>query len=408
MPKPLFVAGSDNHIEYCAYVAYPAMWGDSHFAFTQEVDKAIELGVPLVAAGDVFDKPYPDPYSIRSTFLDIDRLKEAGCPFLFTQGQHELNRKAPWLSLHPHPTHINNRLGALSNSGLRIVGLDWQPPDLLANALQNQCFKHADILICHQVWSQFMGPQTAPEGSIPEVVPDNVRLVVTGDFHGHKLMDIEYPSGKPLRILSPGSATLQAIGEDPNKYFFVVYDDYSVRSVALRGRKVCYSRAFDGNTLENEIGRVVAELDASEKSGVQQLLPANLRTPMWVAQYHWEVPDAAKRLKAAAAGRAHLFLRPFGKEQEQKTETVVSQRVRGLNEALATLVDRNMPEYNTASRLLSAQCVRDELVQIVEECLNEPAKQVQELAAVGPALVEPEHDQLLTEVTNADPEATSD
>lgn len=389
MPKPAFVVGSDNHIEYAAYASYSAMWGDSHFAFKQEVDKALELGVPLVLAGDVFDKAYPDPYSLRVTFHEITRLERAGIPLYYSQGQHELSRKAPWLSLHPHPIHLHGHAQFINP--FVVAGMDWQPADLLANTLKHECFKAANILICHQVWAEFMGPQTAPEGSIVELVPPNIHTVITGDFHGHKVKELPRgDSGSVVRILSPGSATLQAIGEDPNKYFFVVYDDGSLQSVGIRNRRVIYSRAFTEAQLREEVERFVVAADVAKDA--DRTLPENLVTPMWVAQYHYEIPDAAKILKAAAAGKAHLFLRPFGKEQEQEPERTTSHAVSGLGEALATLVDRSTPEYNTALRLLSAQDVKAELALIVEECINDKPKPRQELPTVGPELVEPAPD----------------
>lgn len=366
MPEPIFVAASDLHGEYCAYAAYPQMWGDSYFAFEQIVDKALELDVPLVLAGDLFDKPYPDPYTLRRFFAQTARMAASGNNVFFTQGQHELNRRQPWMSLAPWSEHLHGQTAVVG--GYRLFGLDWQPADKLKEALQSPSVASADVLVCHQVWSEFMGSQTAPEGSIAEQVPSSVRLVVTGDFHAHTSKSLSHADGRTTVVLSPGSTTLQAVGEDPAKYFYVVYDDLSFRSVPLQGRRVVYSRAFSAEQLLEQTDAAVAERAAAVSSGFDTHLPVNLRMPMWVVQYHHEIPNATSLLKTAARDRFHLFLRPFGREaSETESKDEAPEGASGLAEALSVLVPRDSRVYSTALRLLTASDPKAELGAVVGE-----------------------------------------
>lgn len=366
---PWAVVSSDLHNEYCAYVTHPEMWGDSYHATRQLVDYAGQYGVPLILAGDLFDKAYPDSYTLMRVFRMVNQLGNRPDPLnvLFTQGQHELCRRQPWLSLAGHPEHLHEV--PYDIKGVGVYGLDWLPADQLAAAMPKvpgQC----SVLVCHQVWAEFMGSIACPEGSLAELVPDHVRLVITGDFHGHRVLHLKNKNGRPFTVLSPGSTTLQAIGEDPVKYCFLVLSDgreFEVRSLPLRGRRFLHASVRS----DGQLADVAGLLSSYEVPAEDLALPAELRKPMYVVWYDGVVEGVSGRLREAAKGRCHLFLRLLdggkGAAEEDK-----AAEVGNLEAALAASgLGPSDVLYADALRLLRSHDVAAEVETLVAEILEE-------------------------------------
>lgn len=371
--RPIRVIASDLHMEYAGYAGYPQMWGDAYFATEQIFDYALKHDCGLILAGDLFDKAYPDSYSLKKMFEQLDRAREGGLCVMYVQGQHELSRRQPWMSLHDWPIHIHGR-GVHIGGGRNAFGLDWTPSVGLKAALA-RCGEGpgvVNVLILHQVWKEFMGDICAPEGSLDELVPDHVDLVITGDFHRHCTELRKNVNGHEYRVLSPGSTTMQALNEDPVKFCFLLYDDSSIVSLPLKSRPVIYSRSVTEGQLDNELQRIDADIAALKASPDVQKLPENIQSPMLVAQFNHDIADAARRLRKVAEGRAHLFLRPFGHNREELVTT--EKVVPGLEAALASIVEQNSPVYSTALRLIRAQDFKAELAAIVEEELRSDAE----------------------------------
>lgn len=369
---PLLVAGSDNHLEYNAYVDYPAMWGDAYFALAQEVDCALQHRVPLVLAGDVFERNYPDSYSLKQLFDQLDRLAAGGQAFYFVQGQHELSRRKPWCGLHAHAFHLHQqtRLLKLSPGQQVVYGLDWQPAAALA-WLAAEVPPEVTVLVLHQVWREFMGDHVPTEGSLAELVPDHVRLVITGDFHGHCQKHLKNKNGNEFTVLSPGSAVWQSVMEDHEKYFYLVYDDLSYESVPLKGRRVVRTRSQTPEQLAHDVTDAVNELQ-----GRDPYLTECLATPAWIAQYHESLAPHKHLIEQAAKGRAHLFLRHFGASSAPAEEDAdATGDVATFEEALAAEVGgAGGPVCSTVMRLWGAADPAAELAAVVEEMLAAPVE----------------------------------
>lgn len=379
MPKPLFVASADLHAEYNSYVGFPGLWGDSYFALKQIVDRSLSLGAELILAGDVFDKNYPDSYTLREVFYRLDEMHRAERPVYFVQGQHELARRAPWLGLHKGTTHLHGSVFVPGRVCV-LTGLDWLPAAELASsmgALKQLLPDRPTVLVCHQVWREFMGTHLASEGSLDELVPDFVDMVITGDFHGHQAVQRRNKNGHPYVVLSPGSTTLQAVGEDPQKYFFVVNDDLSYSSVPLEGRPTFYSQAYTDEQAADEVAKVEALLVAFKGSPLYGRLPENLRQPMWVVQVGDNASGAPALFKKAARDRLHLFLRPLGsRPDEEPVASLVERPLDGLREGLAAVAEPDTPVYSTCLRLIGAADYKDEVSRLVEEAFDEGAQRL--------------------------------
>src|SRR5690242_13525682 len=108
MRKPLCIGSSDWHLERHAWVRYPELAGDAYYGLKQIIDVCVDRQLPLLAAGDLFDKTFPDSRSVSFAMKQMDRMKDSKLPVFFTQGQHEMAKDNPWLGLHFWPVWMHN------------------------------------------------------------------------------------------------------------------------------------------------------------------------------------------------------------------------------------------------------------------------------------------------------------
>jgi DNA repair exonuclease SbcCD nuclease subunit len=138
MARPLFVNASDNHLAPRAWAGHPSLAGDSYYSLEQLVDYCVAHELPLLLAGDVIDTAYPDPTTMHHL---VEQLGRMPCEDnWFIQGQHELQRTTPWLSLAAllgdNLRHAHRRMFRPSPlSDFTVYGLDWQPTAQLRDEL---------------------------------------------------------------------------------------------------------------------------------------------------------------------------------------------------------------------------------------------------------------------------------
>ena len=119
------------------------MSGDSYHSLAQIVDYCIEHNLPLIAGGDLFDKPDPDPVSVNVMCREMDKMRDANLPVYFIQGQHERVRRdlgdghgrPEWMHVHSWPTHVHEQTFEID--GVTFYGLDWTPKEHIADAFHN-------------------------------------------------------------------------------------------------------------------------------------------------------------------------------------------------------------------------------------------------------------------------------
>lgn len=341
---------------------YPELRGDSYRSIRQLGAAAIERNLALFGLGDLIDTRLPDPVTIGVLMSELDRLHDHKVSVLFLQGQHDLNRERPWLSCHRWPVHLG---APLIIHGVSFVGLDYQPPEILAAALKQ--LPQVDILFCHQVWKERMGGQIGRPADAAFADVPKVKMVVSGDFHAHKTTYHTGKDGQKLTAVSPGSTYLKTLDEDPAKYYYILYDDLSLESVPLQTRPVIRSRALTEVGLEEHLAYV---------RKLPKLDPLNPDKPIWHVEYSDGIPEIAARLEAAAQDRVHLFLRPMTvRDDESPDETTESNSSSG--QGLVGFLDKccsaESPVYNTTSRLLMANEPKAELERIVKETMAQPS-----------------------------------
>ncbi len=328
--KPLFAFTADWHIAKSAW-SRSGIDGDAKHALAAVVDYCVRNELPLVAGGDLFDTVDPSPDDVKAVRLQMDRMKRAKLPVYFTQGQHE-RRTPPWLSsVHHWPTHVDGVTFEIG--GVKIHGLDWRNAASLQEAL-GKIDPAATVLVCHQVWKDLMGGQAECEGCFADT-PSHIELVLTGDFHKRVVKHFSRTDGSVGLTLSPGSLAMQSIDEESVKGFFVICENLDANVVQLESRRFRGYSVDDEESLSELIVNGLAYLDTEmiEVVASGDLHP-DLHKPLIRVRHPAKLPGAAGRLKAASAGKYHLFLDPV---TEVDAETGVD-RV----EAAKALAERGM------------------------------------------------------------------
>lgn len=355
---------ADQQIEYNAYAAYPALWGDSYFAIEQQVDLAVANCASLILAGDVLEKSYPDSYSLSVLMRQLNRLRGFGRAF-FVQGNHEFSRRRPWLSISDenlHIAHLHHRLEVLV-PGMVMYGLDYQPATQLAAEMAT-IPQEASVLVCHQAWSELMGEHLPSDGSLVELLPDHIHLVISGDYHVHKLLKLQNRNGAAFTLLSPGSATMQSLAEDPIKYCFAMGETLEeITSLPLKNRPVEYVEMISPTKAAEDLAGLVVRAAGSR---AREDLPIHLRMPIWHVRLHPGMTTFVDKLTEAAAGCAHLFIRPFGDKADvlASDDSGVSNFEEALQKELA-----DSPLREPAVRLWRSADPKEEIAAIVREGL---------------------------------------
>jgi len=215
------------------------------------------------------------------------------------------------------------------------------------------------------VWEEHMGRHASPEGALRDV--PHVKLVITGDFHGHKVTTLTARDGRTLRVASPGSTCLQDVSEDPDKYFFVLYDDLSLRSVALKGRPLYRFKAYTQPQLDELVREWLPQVGPD-----WGVLPEHVATPVVQVKYLDALPEAEARIKAAAGDRCHLFLSPVSPDREDREDKrpQAAEGPQGLEWHLQQAREEDPAKHATALRLWRSNDLKGEVRAVIEEALQ--------------------------------------
>lgn len=295
-----FVFSADWHLSDRTWAHRPRLSGDAEFSLWQIILFCLEHRLPLIAAGDLFDKDGPDPTAVGGLIRSMDAMQAAGLPVYYIQGQHERS-DSPWLGIHKHPTHVDGELFHISGVTGDFYGLDWTPAGQIQDRL-TAVPPSVRFLVCHQVWQEHMGSLCHPECDI-SMVPASVRAVLTGDYHKHQI--IEPAAGRFM--VSPGSISIRNLAEPVEKAFWH-FDGASFRSIPLCTRPVIRRTVVN----EAQLADFMTDLAitrAGLRRGDVRILDGE---PICHVQFSDELPNAYSRI-TQAAGESHLFLDEIGK-----------------------------------------------------------------------------------------------
>jgi hypothetical protein len=364
MSKPIGLFAADTHLIERSWSSRQ-ITGDSYYSFTQLIDAAISLRVPLFILGDVLDHAVNGSSPIVFFNQQMERMKLAGVPVWIIQGQHEY-QDTPWLHTHPWPKHMHGksvRIGVFD-----LYGLDYQPSGKLQEALSTIPVG-TNILCAHQVWAEFAGEVCAPQGSFGDV--PGVSVVFTGDLHKTKKLVTRGKSGQTLTAYSPGSISMNAIDEPAIKNYLVLHDDGGVSAVPLKTRPMI--DWFVMNTSE-DLDKFVSDFDKAllvvQDKAVG--LPSEIAVPLLRVTYSYRLTDAVQRVRHVVAGRAHLFFKELSPEPEQAVQVTAVTGLATMEAFLPDYLKSRELAYlqDDCSRLLAAEDVAAELQRMRAEALT--------------------------------------
>jgi len=356
------------------WASRPEIHGDSFRSALFIKNYCLQQGLPLFVLGDLLDTRQPDPSTVGWLMDIIDDLRKADLQFNFLQGQHELNRERPWASCHKAARWLHLQFFTLGNIGF--YGLDFLPSDRLQEELK-MIPTGASVLLAHQVWRERMGglrsEENRPaEGAFSDI--PRVQMVISGDFHSHKTTKHRGKEGQELTTVSPGSTFMKAMDEDPMKFFYVLHDDLSLKSVQIPTRPVWRIRVGTDESLSVAIDTFITDNATCPDNDPDK--------PIWYVEYRLSIADAARRLELAGKSRAHVFVRPL---REKEHDDVVFEDLAAEEEnfehmptALEDFLPRcckpNSPIFQTAVRLNRAGSVKEEVKQIASEAVADADK----------------------------------
>ena len=355
MPTPTHLLTSDWHCQPGAWASRPEIRGDSFYSLQQIVDYANQYDVHLVGAGDLFDVQAPDAetcFKVKAT------LQQLGRDLLFVEGQHELQPTVPWLYALLDVKRVSLHNYVLKSRGIEMVGLNWLPHEQLQQALA--ALPKADMLVTHQVWSDFMAP-LAGSATLSQV--PHVRLVYTGDYHRLKQADVTGATGQPLHALNTGSTCMQDIGELAEKQVALLYDDLSYQLLPLKTRPVGSVVLDSVEAVDNAIPTLENTLAAmaTAEHPVQ-------RQPLIRVYYPVGLVAAYRQLAEHFRGQAFFFPSETA-EVKEATEAAIADEVptATLLDCLAEECDEGSPEFGICRDLLDAANIKPVLNSLLPQ-----------------------------------------
>ena len=349
---PLFVFCADTHLADGAWASRPAIYGDAYCSFSQIVEYCVVHNLPLVIGGDILEKKQNLARPIAKLCENLTRMQAANVPVYYIQGNHEYDRNAPWLSVHPWPIYMHE--ASFNINGVKVCGLDWLPRGEIQEAF-TRVPTNADILITHQVWRDLMGNVGRPECELTDV--HHVQTVLAGDFHITKTVESVNAQGQPIKMLSPGSTCMQDIGEVPDKSFFVIgripaTSEITFVPVALNTRKFLGYTVKDQETLDKLCaGEFVRDVQASADAW----LPDDIQKPLVRVKFDKRLPDAHLRISTAIGELAHLFCDAIVDKSRGEEETNRAVAKNDLMTVVAELLKNEPEALKLATALLRAE-----------------------------------------------------
>jgi hypothetical protein len=213
-----------------------------------------------------------------------------------------------------------------------------------------------DVLVMHQVTKQFMSELVDVKTFEFDVttVP-HAKLVIVGDFHRTRVVDVTGASGQKIAVISPGSSHMRSIDEPADKYVFAIKKDLSFEKIQIPTRPKLEYKIESEEDMNTFVGNVAFQLDdASAK--IADKAPNHICKPLIRVHFNPDLDGAYDRIEEAVGDYGHLFTTPLQgpeKGQIEPDERPMLERF-GVTEILSRRLDpEKEPEaFSLASRLL--------------------------------------------------------
>lgn len=372
--RPLFVFCADLHLEDGAWTTRPGIYGDAYYSFQQIIDYCIEHKLPLVLGGDVLERKQNLARPVAKLCEGLSRMQAVNLDVYYIQGNHEYDRNAPWLSVHPWPQRLHNTHCYFH--GVKVWGLDWLPRGDIQAAFQ-EVPPDTDILVTHQVWKDLMGDVGRTECSLTEV--HHVRTVLAGDYHVTTVVESVNAQGQPIVMLSPGSTAMQDISEEPTKSFFVICDNgdgtYTFSPQRLITRRFLSYKVPTQEVLDELCaGKLKQDIEHATQAtaAVADADEPDICKPLVRIKFNKDLPDAYVRLAAAVGESAHLFCDVLTERNEEVQKPTNRDSTKNdLLHVLADVLGEDTDAYRLAQEVLQSPNPK----RAVEEHFNSYVKE---------------------------------
>jgi len=330
----------DTHLGYRQYHR-PERKADFLAAFRQVIDDAVTGDVDAVVhAGDLFHDRRPELEDIMGALSALERLDDAGIPFLAVVGNHEAKRDAQWLDLYAS-LGLATRLGAdpVTVGDVAFYGVDFVPrskreefdPDF--EATDADCA----TLVTHGLFEPFEFGEWDPR-EILDAADVEFDALLLGDNHDPGTREID-----GVWVTYCGSTERASTAErDDRGYNLVTFDGgVDIRRRGLDTREFVYVdvQLGPGEGIERVRGRL-GEYDLDDAVAVVDVDgEGDPVTPASVEEFarergalvarvtdHRETPDEADREVS--------FADPDDAVRERVRELGLSEAARGIDETV--------------------------------------------------------------------------
>jgi hypothetical protein len=369
--RPLFVFCADLHLEDGAWSTRPGIYGDAYYSFEQIIDYCIENNLPLIMGGDILEKKQNLARPIAKLCEGLSLLHLHDVPVYYIQGNHEYDRNAPWLSVHPWPIHMHEK--SFDIGGVKVVGFDWLPRGEIQEAF-TRLPADTDILITHQVWKDFMGNVGRTECELTDV--HHVQNILAGDFHVTKIVNGVNAQGQPIAMLSPGSTCMQDMGESSEKFFFVISRDTDGKIAftpkKLKTRGVIQHIVKDQESLDDLCaGKLVKDIHALIEDAKTAGHHTDIQKPLVRVKFDKNLPDAYLRIVTCVGDIAHLFCEAITEKTTTRPNVGRDFVKNDLLQAVADLIGDDNESYKLAAALLAADDPGKEVDVVFQKYMSE-------------------------------------
>lgn len=327
MTQLAFAALGDSHLDPLIWRSHHHITGDAFVAFAAFITQAIELNVPVVLVGDVFDSVDPDPVVIGFFRKQIDRCEEAMIDVYFIQGNHD-KRLTPWgAAVHHWPIYIGDG-EPLEIRGIRVAGFDYNTRNRITESLVSLGDRDPkpQVIFLHQAVRQFIAYTGAWNCDLRDV-PPGIPLTILGDIH----QEWEYQIREGQMAYYTNASHPRSNSEIGPKSFLLVHDDLSIERRPLPSRPIRIVRVSAPPHVE-DLEAWLAEVTAQEhtlKPLVRLTCLTDLRADI-------------ERIMSTYEGRA-LFTKEFITPSEMSVafedESVEIEQLIKVEDLLRNLVD---------------------------------------------------------------------
>ena len=281
---------------------------DGFLALNNLVDVVLELRLPMVIGGDIFDVSKPPPWVINQTCRILSKVVDSGLYFI--QGNHDKHLGEAWLDglkgavrLGAQPTEV---------SGHQLVGIDACSSQYLLEQVEE--LPSEVEIVCHQAFRQGLGFDGSWNADLDDKPWHRFKNIWVGDLHHSQVL---FDKKKRVQAVYPGSIWPRSVSEADCASYAIVGDKldkkghYEVEIRQLPRRPIIQVSITSEEKLEELLEDEAFMLSICRDT--YQELPEWLRKPVIYIKYYKDIVGVESAFTAAldALGGGYLIEEPL-------------------------------------------------------------------------------------------------